>query len=110
MRLPNGDQAIIDERKLWGYILNPQHPHGATHAFLFDRLLAINLTNWKALRAELARAGREEEATPGQPSSFGRKFEVRSILASPRGSYTILSVWIIRASEALPRLVTAHIV
>jgi hypothetical protein len=73
MKLPSGDQAVIDERKLWGYTLNPRHPHGRQHAHLFKSLLGIDLSNWQTLKRELARAAREDEATEGKKSGYGRR-------------------------------------
>jgi len=109
VKLPNGGDAIIDERKLWGYALNPLHPQGAQHSILFKRLLGIDLLNWRTLRTELARAARDEEAVPGKTSTYGTKFEIRSVMTGPRGSYTILSVWMVSAGTDLPRLVTTYI-
>lgn len=109
MKLPNGDQALVDDRKLWAYILSPQHPHGRDHALLFKTLLGIDLSNWKELKSELLRAAREEDATLGRLSPFGQKYEVRFSMTGPRGRYTVLSVWMLAAGESTPRLVTAYI-
>ena len=35
LRLPDADQAIIDDRKLTGYALNPEHEEGKHKAFVF---------------------------------------------------------------------------
>ena len=109
MRLPNGENAVVDDRKLWGYLLNPQHPHGREHARLFKLLLGIDLSNWPILSAELRRAAREEEALTGQQSALSVKYEIRSRMAGARGDYTVLSVWIVPTGESVPRLVTAYI-
>jgi hypothetical protein len=87
LQLPNGDKAVIDERKLWGYALNPGHPHGSQHATLFKHLLGIDLSNWRLLSAELARAARSEDATIGKTSSYGEKYEIRFPMTGPRGRY-----------------------
>ena len=109
MKLPNGDRAVVDDVKLWGYVLNPNHSHGRAHAYLFKALLGIDLSSWQELRDELLRAAREEEAIQGQSSAYGEKYEVRFSMTGPRGHYTILSVWIIAIGESIPRLVTAYI-
>ena len=109
MKLPNGDKAVIDERKLWGYVLNPRHPKGESHAFLFDRLLGINLSNWTILRDELLRAACEGDARVGKPSEHGKKFEIRFSMAGPRGTYTVVSVWFIPKGEDDPRLITSYV-
>jgi len=49
-----------------------------------------------------------EPALPGQPSPFGKKFEVHATLTGPAGRRArIVSVWIILLDEDFPRFVTA---
>ncbi len=109
MRLPDGNQAIVEDRKLLHYVLSPSHPHGRTHAHLFDRLLGVNLSNEDVLREALLRAAANEDAFPTETSEFGQKYEVRFSLKGPRGRYTVLSVWIVDSEQSAPRLVTAYI-
>src|SRR6266542_6073637 len=98
MRLPNGEKAVVDDVKLLQYILNPAHPHGRTHAHLFDRLLGINLTNADVLRQALLEAAVSGDAIAGASSSFGQKFEIRFSLTGPRGAYNVLSVWMVESA------------
>jgi hypothetical protein len=109
MKLPNGDQAVVTDKKLLGYLLNPNHRDGKDHALLFDRLLGINLTNAHLLYDALIKAAVGEDALPGQPSPYGDKYEIRFQMTSSRGSYTVLSVWMIRPAVPAPHLVTAFI-
>jgi hypothetical protein len=109
MKLPNGDKAIVSDEKLLRYILNPAHPVGGPHAYLFDRLLGINLTCADVLRQALLSAAREGEAIPGRLSGFGEKFEVRFPLSGPRGAYNVLSIWMVPSGLDVPHLVTAYI-
>ena len=109
MKLPNADRAVIEDRKLLQYVLSPVHPHGRTHAHLFDRLLGINLANADVLRQALLQAAATEQAIPGPISAYGQKFEVRFSLAGPRGVYNVLSVWMVEFPNDPPRLVTAYI-
>jgi len=109
MKLPNGERASLSDEELLRYVLNPQHPVGGPHTELFDRLLGINRTCADVLRQALLRATRDEEATLGKPSAYGRKFEIRFPLTGPRGSYNVLSVWMIRSGTDVPQLVTAYV-
>jgi len=109
MKLPNGDRAIVDDEKLLSYVLNPEHVQGGPHAYLFKVLLDIDASRADDLRAALLIAARECEATPGRPSRYRSKFEVRFQMDGPRGTYRILSVWIIPRGEDRPRLVTAYV-
>jgi hypothetical protein len=109
VRLPNGESALISDEKLYGYLLNREHPINAGHAELFHQLLGIGLENGEVLRAALAAAAREGNVVAGQPSPYGQKYAIRFPMTGPRGTYTILSVWIIDSGEWRPRLVTAFV-
>ena len=45
MRLPNGDKAVVDPRKLPDYCLSPAHPIGKHKARLFEAATGITLTD-----------------------------------------------------------------
>jgi len=109
MRMPNAERAVVDDRKLLQYILSPTHPHGRTHAHLFDRLLGINLTNADILRKALLEAALRDDAQPTEKTEFGQKYEIRFSLTGPRGVYNVLSVWLVDVTGAPPRLVTAYV-
>jgi hypothetical protein len=71
--------------------------------------LGYTATNWGALD----RALREQHLTqPGrlvETTRHGRKFEIRAILKGPSGqSAIVLSAWMIRTSDSVPRFVTAY--
>lgn len=109
MTLPNGDKAQVPQAKLSDYVLNPAHPEGAKHARLFLSLLGIGPAQADVLRSALLDAAASREASPGRSSSFGTKYEIRFPMTGPRGSYTVLSVWIIPGDSDRPRLVTAYV-
>lgn len=109
MKLPNGERAVVSDEKLYGFLVNPDHPAQPGHAELFDRLLGIDSDSAERLRDALLTAARESEAAPGSPSPHGQKFEVRFSMAGRRGTYIILSVWIIERGADAPRLVTAFV-
>jgi hypothetical protein len=109
VKLPNAENALITDEKLYGFLVNRDHPRQAGHAELFFRLLGIDESNAENLRTALLDAARKLDAVPGQPSDFGVKYEIRFEMTSPRGVFTILSIWMIRSGEDSPRLVTAYI-
>ena len=43
MKLPNGKEAFVDIKKLWGYCLNPYHLKGKHKARLFSSILGLTL-------------------------------------------------------------------
>ena len=45
MLLPNGERAIIDQRKLVGYCLSLEHDEGRTRLWLFRHVLGLGQEN-----------------------------------------------------------------
>jgi hypothetical protein len=104
-RIPGADYATISEEKIVRYLLNVDHPDGAAKA----RVLAhagFHAARPEELEQALRRDHLSREACEGQPSPFGRKYEITAPLTGPTGSVTITSVWIIRTGESFPRLIT----
>jgi hypothetical protein len=61
MKLPNGVRAIVDIRKLEGYCLDPQHPHGRNKARVFASV-GIRRADAEELRIALLAAASGAEA------------------------------------------------
>jgi hypothetical protein len=105
MRIPGAERALISEEKIVRYLLNFDHPDGASKA----RVLAH--AGFDASRPrELEQALREQHlssnAQIGKPSRFGVKYEITKLLSGPKGSVMATSVWMIRQGESFPRLIT----
>ncbi len=109
MKLPDGDQAIIELRKLTEYCLNWDHEDGRHKAALFDRRLGITVQNADILLAALRQAAADGEAVPGRSDQYGHRYVVDFECEGPGGIAAIRSVWIVRAVETAPRLVTCYI-
>lgn len=56
MKLPNGDQAVIEARKLSEYCLSPTHPRGRHKARVFAAVLGIEQKDAAVLRDALRRS------------------------------------------------------
>jgi hypothetical protein len=61
-RLPHGDQAILDIRKIEDYCLNPSHPRGRHKAWVFREALDLQRSDASWLRDALLEAARSAEA------------------------------------------------
>ena len=106
--LPNAEQAIIDPVKLHGYLLSTSHPIGRFKAAFFARL-GYTATNWGALDRALREQHLTQPARLVETTRHGRKFEIRAILKGPSGqSAMVLSAWMIRTADSVPRFVTAY--
>ena len=107
MQLPNAAHAIVDEAKIRAYLLSVEHPVGRFKAAFF-RALGYSPEDWPFLQSALVTHASAGEALPEPTSAYGQKFRIRAMLQGPSGqSALVVSVWIIRAGEDLPRFVTA---
>lgn len=109
MRLPAGEQAVVEDAKLLDYVLNPAHPIGRHHAALFEQLLGITRANYDSLKEQLLRAAVSADVEAGKPSSFGQKFEMRLSVRGPLGARPVLAVWMLDEGQASPRLITCYV-
>jgi len=84
MNLPAGEQAIVDPAKIRDYLLSPEHPVGRFKAVFFNAL-GYSQDDWSRLQADLLALAASEDATIGQASDYGQKYEVRGSLHGPGG-------------------------
>ena len=106
MKLPNAEQAVVDERKVREYLLSKSHPIGRFKAAFFARA-GFDASNAADLSSAILRLARTGEATPGETSKYGQKYSISGILRGPSGiALEVTTIWILPAPEASPRLVT----
>lgn len=108
VKLPNGDRAIIDSRKLEEYCLNPQHPRGRNKARVFASV-GISLADSEALRQALLAAARDVDARRATASPWGQRYIIDFDLNHGARSARIRSTWIVRTREGLPRLTSCYV-
>ena len=107
MKLPNGNEAIVEEAKLVDYVLSQTHPIGRFKARFFASL-GIGTENWELLQSALLDIAATADAKLDQATEFGQKYLIPGHIQGPQGSADILSVWIILAGEDSPQLVTVY--
>ena len=97
---------MIDSRKLREYVLSPSHPVGRFKAAYFGKL-GYTQDNWQKLEAAIRACAARDEAESRESTPYGQKYGVRSILEGPNGTRAaVISIWIVRKGEAVPRFVT----
>ena len=104
----NAAVAEVDNVKLSDYLLSLSHPVGRFKARFF---LAIGFSpaDVGPLRAELLRIAEESLDAEEIATPHGTKILARGILTSPTGrTASILTVWMIRTGQTIPRFVTAY--
>ncbi|GAC1519777.1 MAG: hypothetical protein NVS2B16_26360 [Chloroflexota bacterium] len=109
MRLPNGDQAIVEIVKLRDYCLSPTHPRGRHKARVFAAVLGLTADDAKLVREVLLHAAVSEEAIPTEQDVFGERYLIDVEMHGPRGVAIIRSAWIVRTGEDVPRLTSCYV-
>jgi hypothetical protein len=109
VKLPNGDRAIIDPRKLRVYCLNPDHPKGGHKARVFAAALGFRLADADRLEELLHTAATEGDAQAAGSRGYGARFVVDFMVDGPGGSAMVRSVWEVRPADDLPHLVTCYV-
>jgi len=108
LKLPNSEQAIIEESKLVGYLLNLSHPDGWSKAkFFFE--LGFNRNNPQRLEEALKQHASQTNILSIQETPFGLKYVLEGNLVSIFGKpYKVRTIWFIGYNESIPKLVTAY--
>ena len=108
MKLPNGERAVVDRRKLEEYCLNPHHPRGRNKARVFSSV-GIGPADAEVLQEALLAAARNAEAVRGGPSAYGQRYMVDFDLIRRTRTVKVRSTWIVRTEEDLPRLTSCYV-
>ena len=108
MQIPNAHRAIIESVKLHGYLLSGSHSVGRfKSAFFLAR--GYSAQDWPRLATDLRSQHLAQDATLGERTPHGQKYEIRATLIGPSGrSADVVSAWIVRPGEDFPRFVTAY--
>jgi len=110
MKLPNGNNAVVEIVKLRDYSLSPRHPHGRHKARIFSSLLGLQQGDSAKLRQILLEvAARSEVAAMGEQDDFGQRYVIDFIMSGPAKSATVRSTWIVRTGEDIPRLTSCYV-
>ena len=94
MQIPNSHKAVVEIQKLRDYSLNPNHPVGKHKARVFRAALGVGLKDADSLRnqaLEIALAGNVNR----EPSVFGDKYVIDSILEYRGMSAVVRFCWIV---------------
>ena len=108
MELPSAELAVVPERKVTHYLLNPAHPAGGSKAWFFLRF-GFNVAEWQRLAEALLRHVRQNEVVETEQTPHGRRYVVEGLLVAPDGTnLNVRSAWYIDVPGSAPRFVTAH--
>ncbi|MFB3922594.1 MAG: DUF6883 domain-containing protein [Terriglobia bacterium] len=109
MKLPNGENAVVDIAKLRDYCLNEQHPRGRHKARVFATTLGLTAVDAGLLREALLRAAVAGDAVAGERDDYGQRYVLDFELTGPRGRAIVRSSWIILRGEDFPRMTSCYV-
>jgi len=108
MRLPNFEQAVIDQVKLQEYILSSSHPLGRFKAALF-RKMGYTRDIWEQLAIDIRKQHLPLDVEKSEKTNYGEKYTIAGLITGPNGTTMLLkSVWIILKGESIPRFITIY--
>ena len=107
MRLPDGRNVRIEDRKVRGYLLSRTHPVGRFKARVFASAGFSDGTA-DAFVSAIRRLASSGEVSRTEDTPFGRKYTVIGALAGPVGVVEVVTVWLEEPGRAGVRLVTVQ--
>lgn len=109
MKLPNGERAFVDLRKLRDYCLDPNSPKGRSEARLFAATLGLTREHATLLRESLLRAAAAQDGVTGEADEYGQRYTVDFQLETNVGRHRIRSGWMVKREEDFPRLTPCYV-
>jgi hypothetical protein len=107
-RLPNVNDAVINESKMTNYLLAVEHPVGRANARFVHRF-GFGLQAWEMLRTALLAHARTNAIASRAATPYGMKDVIAGPLVTPDGrNPLVLAVWFVASGQAHPRFVTAY--
>jgi hypothetical protein len=108
-RLPHGDEAILDIRKIEDYCMSPSHPRGRHKARVFREALDLQHSNAAWLRNVLLEAAHSNEASPIAVDHGGTHWRLDATIRRQGKCAVVRTIWIVRTGESVPRFVTCWV-
>lgn len=104
-KLPNAEQAYVEQSKLDGYLLDPDHRVGAPKLRFLESFGFSRAEPEKVCAALIAHGGAHEASVIS--TRFGVKYEVDGPLLTPTGEAPwVRTIWLIGDGDARPRLIS----
>lgn len=101
--------VLIPKEKLTEYALNITHPKGKDKAYLFKKLLAIEVENWRYLAEQIVEGIHKAKICDIKYSSHGIQYYLNMPIKGLNGrNVTIRTAWIV-IDDSLPRLTTTYV-
>lgn len=109
MKLPNGERAFVDVRKLRNYCFNAEHPRGQHKARVFRSALGWTPEMAEDVRHRILEAVLLEDTDFLGADDYGQRYAVDFPVQGLDAIVTIRSLWIIRHGEDFPRFTSCYV-
>ena len=108
MKLPNAENAVVEQEKITEYLLNYAHRYGASKARFFGAFVC-RADQWWTFAEALREQVRNHDVTKVRETGFGPRYEVEGTLLTPDGRRPrVRTVWQLDRGAVAPRLITAY--
>jgi hypothetical protein len=108
MKLPNYQNAVVEETKITKYLLSDVHTSGKGKAQFFTHF-GFSIEQWENLANALLQHAKEHEITNHIDSPHGVKYVIEGRLNSPdKRNPFVRAIWITDLGNDYARLVTAY--
>ena len=84
MKLPNAENARVEEQKIVGYLLCESHPDGAGKAEFFSKF-GFRAEEWHVLAEELKKHGQRYSVRNCVESEHGTRYIIDGEIETPTG-------------------------
>jgi uncharacterized protein DUF6883 len=108
-RLPLGELAVLDIRKIEDYCLSPAHPRGRHKARVFREALGVRREDAAWLREALLNAARDGHASHLTTDAWGSHWRIDLSIERHGKSAVVRTAWIVRTGENVPKFVTCWV-
>jgi hypothetical protein len=108
-RLVGAEHAFVDDRKVTGYALEPDHPVGGNKAAVFRSVLGFDQSNAADLLAQIRAGITSQPPVTGVADRYGQRYTVDIPVTGPRGSAIVRTGWIYDPGASAPRLTTLFV-
>lgn len=106
MKLPNIENALVEEAKITAFLLSEENSGGKS---AFFTAFGFTLNEWVILKAALIQHASDHDITRFSQTVHGDKYIIEGTLPAPDGrSPYVRTVWIVDTGKDVPRLVTAY--
>ncbi|KLL09787.1 hypothetical protein FrCorBMG51_22535 [Protofrankia coriariae] len=98
--------AVLDDRKIEGYAMNPDHPVGRNKYRVIRSATGLDVGDVAEIRRQVLDGVRHGEPILGKRDEYGRRWSVDILLTGPSGTIVVRSGWIVETGSDVPRLTT----